>query len=188
MSELAVAAVICVCVLGGCLAGIRLRDVLPTHHMSEESRQIVNVAIGLIATLAALVLGLLVASAKSSFDARNEEIKTTAAHIILLDRSLRQYGPEAKAARDLVREVTQRRIDRTWGTDQGADKISVNDAESTEPVRAKLWELAPKNDQQRWFLRVRSRSPRKSRRRAGCSSRRTAARSRRRSWWCSYSG
>ena len=82
--------------------------------MNEESRQIVNVAIGLIATLSALVLGLLVASAKSSFDARNDEIKQSATKLVLLDRTLRQYGPETNGIRALLQELTQRRIDHTW--------------------------------------------------------------------------
>ena len=152
MSELAVAAIICACVLGGAAAGIRLRHVLPEHHMNEQSRQIVNVAIGLIATLAALVLGLLVASAKSSFDDRNEEVKSSAAKIILLDRVLRQYGPEAQPTRDLLRELTQRRIERTFGKAAFATVTSVNDAKSAEQLRAALFELAPNSDAQRWLV------------------------------------
>jgi fluoride ion exporter CrcB/FEX len=72
VSEVAVASLVCLCVLAGAALGASLRSVLPEHHMSEQSRQIVNIAIGLIATLAALVLGLLVASAKSSFEQRND--------------------------------------------------------------------------------------------------------------------
>lgn len=152
-SELLIAVIVCACVIGGALLGLRLRRVLPEHHMSEESRQIVNVAIGLIATLSALVLGLLVASAKGSFDARNEEIKTSAAKIILLDRTLRQYGKETTPVRDLVRTLTQRRIDQTWGErGRAAALVPPPDATSVEQVRALLFALVPAGEAQHWLL------------------------------------
>lgn len=151
--EFLIASLVCACVVGGALLGIGLRAVLPEHHMSEPSRQIVNVAIGLIATLSALVLGLLVASAKGSFDTRNEEIKTSAAKIILLDRTLRQYGPEAAPIRSLVRALTQRRIDHTWGGSDGASLLlAPADATSAEEVRVRLFALAPASEAQRWYL------------------------------------
>ncbi len=152
-NEFLIASLVCACVVGGALLGIGLRAVLPEHHMSEPSRQIVNVAIGLIATLSALVLGLLVASAKGSFDARNDEVKTSAAKIILLDRTLRQYGPEANPVRDLVRTLTQRRIDHTWGAGGTASVLLTStDLTSAEQVRARLFDLTPATEAQRWDL------------------------------------
>src|SRR5947208_11927813 len=102
--------------MGGSLVGIYLRRVLPPDHIKDDTRQIVNVAIGLIATLAALVLGLMVASAKSSFDARADEVRESGARIIMLDRSLRQYGPQTTEARHLLRQLIEGRIKRVWGT------------------------------------------------------------------------
>ena len=151
VGEFAVSATAYACVIGGALFGIFMRRVLPPHHMSDESRQIVNVAVGLIATLAALVLGLLVASAKSSFDARSDEVKHSAAKIIVLDRNLRHYGPETKDVRDTLRDVTQRRIDRTWGGHRDSQKGEFAEAAGIEQVRAKLWQLTPSNDMQRWL-------------------------------------
>src|SRR4051812_27708050 len=154
MSEFEVAAFVCVCVLAGAALGVTLRNVLPPEHMSEQSRNIVNVAIGLVATLAALVLCLLVASAKSSFDARNEEVKQSATRLVVLDRTLRQFGPQAKEARDLIRELTQQRIDRRWNLSEHADRSRQlrDDAAKSEAVRAKLWELTPVNEAQRWLF------------------------------------
>src|SRR5207237_6335588 len=90
--------------------------VLPPEHMKDDTRQIMNVAIGLIATLAALVLGLMVASAKSSFDARAEEVRDSGARLIMLDRTLRQYGGETRDARELLRQLVEGRIKRVWGS------------------------------------------------------------------------
>ena len=114
--EWAIALLVWMCVLAGAALGAALRHVLPAEHMGEPSRQIVNVAIGLVATLSALVLGLLVASAKSGFDARNEEIKQSGTRLVELDRLLRQYGPDAAEARKRLRELTEHRIEHTWGT------------------------------------------------------------------------
>ncbi len=82
---------------------------LPTHHLAEESRDIIKLAIGLIATLTALVLGLLVGSVKSSFDAKNEDVQRIASDLVLLDRVLAQFGPTAQPTRDLLRETVASR-------------------------------------------------------------------------------
>jgi hypothetical protein len=151
LGELAVSAIVYACVLGGALFGIYLHRVLPGDHVDERTRQTINVAVGLIATLSALVLGLLVASAKGSFDGRSDEVKQSATRIVLLDRNLRQYGPEAKPARDLLRQLTQRRIDRTWmqlaGTAAAAEEL---EASGLEELQARLWALAPRDDTQKW--------------------------------------
>ena len=96
MSPFAIGLIVLVCVFGGALLGMLLRRVLPEHHLNEASKDVVKVVTGLIATLAALVLGLLIASAKNSFDTVNEGFRQSAAKIILLDRALAQYGSETK--------------------------------------------------------------------------------------------
>ncbi len=151
MGELAISAIVYACVLGGALFGIYLQRILPSDHISEQTRQLVNVAVGLIATLSALVLGLLVASAKGSLENRSDEVKQSATRIVLIDRTLRQYGPEAKDARELLRQLTQQRIDRTW-TQRGSGQSAVDDAGSSglEELQAKLWALAPRDDAQKW--------------------------------------
>ena len=68
MSPVAISAIVFVSVFGGALAGIALRAILPEHHLSSESKDVVKLSMGLVATMSALVLGLLVASAKSSYD------------------------------------------------------------------------------------------------------------------------
>ena len=112
-----------------------------------------TIAIGLVATLAALVLGLLVASAKSSFDARSDDIKQSAARIILLDRELRLYGAEASPIRPLLKSLAQSRIDLAWGATDGARAVQQphTRSEFIEDVQQRLRALEPRDDGQRWL-------------------------------------
>src|SRR5262245_29614037 len=87
---------------------------LPEHHLSGESRDVVKLGLGVIATLTALVLGLLVASAKGTYDAQDAAVKQLATNVNLIDRFLAHYGPETKEARGLLRQVVARIIDGLW--------------------------------------------------------------------------
>src|SRR5216683_772946 len=93
------------CIFGGALLGFILRTILPEHHLRDDSKDVVKLGAGLIATMAALVLGLLVSSAKTSFDEMNAGVTQSGAKIILLDRFLANYGPETKAAREQLRRT-----------------------------------------------------------------------------------
>ena len=95
MHSLSVAAIVFAFVYGGALLGMLIRSFLPADHLSSESKDVVKLGTGLIATMAALVLGLLTASAKGSFDAQTAAVKQAAAEIIILDRTLAEYGPQA---------------------------------------------------------------------------------------------
>jgi len=89
MTPIAITLVVFVCVFGGALLGMFLRTVVPEHQFNESTMDVVKLVTGLIATLAALVLGFLVASAKNSFDAVNEAAREAATKIVLLDRAIR---------------------------------------------------------------------------------------------------
>src|SRR5947208_4634965 len=93
------------CIFGGVLLGMLLQKVLPQHHLQSESKDTVKVGAGMLATLTALVLGLLVSSAKGSFDAMNAGIAQTGAKIILLAHVLADYGPATKEAREQLRHT-----------------------------------------------------------------------------------
>jgi hypothetical protein len=86
-------------VSGGALLGMLLRRVLPEDHLSTDSKDVVKLGMGLLATMAALVLGLLIASAKSQYDAQRDGLDQISAKFVLLDAGLAQYGPEAAGAR-----------------------------------------------------------------------------------------
>lgn len=153
MSELAIAVIVFACVFGSALLGLFLRAMLPEHHLSPESKDVVKLAMGLIATMAALVLGLLTASAKSSFDLQNAETVHTAADIIRLDRALARYGPETKEIRDLLKRAVAFRINLMWPEDRSAPgKLdSPEMTRATEGLEDKIRELSPRNDSQREF-------------------------------------
>ena len=110
MSSLEISFVTLAVVFGGALLGIALRAVLPQQHLAGDSRDVVKLGMGLIATMAALVLGLLIASAKSSFDTQNAELTELASKAVLLDRILAHYGPEAKRS---SRAATRLRCQRS---------------------------------------------------------------------------
>jgi hypothetical protein len=153
MSELAIAVIVFACVFGSALLGLFLRATLPEHHLSSESKDVVKLAMGLIATMAALVLGLLTASAKSSFDVQNAETVHTAADIIRLDRALARYGPETKELRDLFKRAVALRIHLTWAEDGSAPK-NLDSPEMTraaEGLEDRIRDLSPRNELQREF-------------------------------------
>src|SRR6516164_4407815 len=102
MSSISIAAVAFLCIFGGSLIGMYLRTKLKEHHLGADTKDVVKVGVGLIATMSALVLGLLVASAKSSFDTQKSEVGQMSANVIILDRALAHYGSDAKEIRDLL--------------------------------------------------------------------------------------
>jgi hypothetical protein len=144
MSAWAIGVVTLVCVFGGALLGLFLRSVLPEHHLREDSKDVVKLVTGLIATLSALVLGLLIASAKSSFDAVNDGFSDSTARVLLVDRVLAQYGPEAKEVRDLVRRAVAQRLRQVFPdeTAPGAAMEALRDA-AEEEVQTRVRALAP---------------------------------------------
>jgi len=114
VSALAISLIAFIVVVAGAWLGAAVSRRLPKHHLDSESKDMIKVGIGFLATLAALVLGLLIASAKSSFDTKSEEIQLAAARIVLLDRNLRQYGAAADPARDYLRRLVTSRANLTW--------------------------------------------------------------------------
>jgi len=105
VSPVAISSIIFACVFGGALLGMLLRRLLPEHHLDVDSKDVVKLGMALIATMSALVLSLLIASAKGSYDAQRSEVTQMSANIILLDRCLARYGPETKEARDVLRRA-----------------------------------------------------------------------------------
>jgi hypothetical protein len=140
-----------VCVFGGALLGLFLRNILPGHHLREDSKDAVKTGVAMIATLAALVLGLLISSGKNSLDTMNAAFTQSGANIIMLDRVLKFYGPEAKEVREQLRNVVQANVERMWSKDK-TRKIKMQTSERTrgmELVVDNLRDLTPQNESQR---------------------------------------
>ncbi len=152
MSAAIIGIITCVCVLGGLFAGMRLRKNLPDHHLSGDSKDAVKMGSGLIATLSALVLGLLVSSAKTSFDDMSNAITESGAKLIMLDRALARYGPQTREIRDQLRNSVAKWILVVWpehGTDVEGMKVFEKSPATLELVINQLRELVPQNDSQR---------------------------------------
>ena len=152
MSSLVIGFISAGCIFGGALLGVWLHKVLPEHHLDDASKDTVKLGAGLLATLAALVLGLLVSSAKTSFDAMNTGIAQAGAKILLLDHMLADYGPETKDVREQLRNIVASSIDRIWPEQKGR-MGGLRAMESLDDpgklYKAKLRELTPTNDFQK---------------------------------------
>ena len=142
------------CIFGGSLLGMWLGGILPDHHLSGNSKEAVKVGGGMIATLTALILGLLVSSAKSSFDVVQTGITQGGAKIILIDRVLAEYGPETKAVREQLRRSVAAGIETVWpDVKTGTTGLTALErASGMEVLQSKLRALTPENDSQRLLL------------------------------------
>ncbi len=112
--ELAISLLVSACVFGGAAFSICFNTRLPKSHLNKDTQDVVRLGTGMISVLASLVLGLLVATTKTSFDQTDTEVKGVATDIIMTDRALRDYGPPAADARALLHEFTARLKDRVW--------------------------------------------------------------------------
>ena len=151
MSSFAIAAVVLGGSFGAALVGMVLHVKLPDRHLDSDSRDVVKLVMGLIATMSALVLSLLIASASTSYDRQSNELKTLSANIILLDRTLESYGPGAKDVRDRLRDVVRQTHDRIWSPD-GVRPEALNSMETRNAAKAnieQLHSLSPTTDVQR---------------------------------------
>ncbi len=151
MSSLSIAGIVVASVFGGALIGIFLRRFLPENHLGKESQDVVKLATGLIASMAALVLGLLVAAATSDYNTQKTAIQQLACNLVLLDRSLARYGPETKDVREALRGTVALINDRLWPADgSGAsDFDSPELLASSGSLYAALRSLSPATDDQR---------------------------------------
>jgi len=144
-------------IFGGALLGMFMRAVLPEDHFNNESKDAVKLGTGLIATMTALVLGLMTASAKSSFDAQDTLVKHAAADILTLDRIMARYGPETKDIRESIRRVVAIRLEEVWPSD-GSKRERIEPstiAREVEGIADRIRALSPHNDAQ-WWLRRRA--------------------------------
>src|SRR5205814_9237231 len=119
MSPVHIALLSLASVLGGAALGMFVRSVLPQDHLSADTKDTVKLAMGLVATMTALVLGLLVSSAKGTYDTARSEVIQMAAKVAFLDRVLALYGPEAADARGELRTAVTDASRRIWSTDPG---------------------------------------------------------------------
>src|SRR6478672_3240503 len=147
MNAIVISCITFACLSGGALLGM----FLPGHQLSTEDKDVVRLGTGLIGTIAALVLGLLIASAKGSYDTQSTQVTQMTSNVVLLDNLLAQYGPEANDERNLLRRAIVVLADRMW-REKSSEVAKANPFEASavsEAFFAKLQELSPQNDSQR---------------------------------------
>ena len=152
MSPLVTSLIVWALLVAGALVGALLRRGLPEHHLDTHAKDIVRLGCALIATISGLVLGLLINSANTSFNAQRDEIRQLAANVILIDQLLGQYGPDARDARRLLRDAIPAIVERLWSdgaTKAGASPFAMSGRGEAayRAVRA----LKPATDEQRFF-------------------------------------
>lgn len=149
MSPLVLSCIIFVLILGGMVLGMFLGKALPQHHLNKDLQDVVRLGVGLVATIAALVLGLLIAAAKGSFDTQSRQITQITADVIQLDNLLAQYGSEAAPVRNVMRAAIPAVVDRIWREKvTNATAPFVANAKG-EALYLAIVALSPKNDVQR---------------------------------------
>lgn len=148
MSTTLIAAIIAGSLLGSVFLGMRIRSWLPEHHLSADTKDTVKLAMGLVATMTALVLGLLVSSAKGSYDTTRGEVIQMAAKVAFLDRVLTAYGPDASNPRAAFRQTVEQGIGQMWSEEPMLARFAAHTS-AGDAVYAALQGLTPKTDTER---------------------------------------
>ena len=150
MSPLAISCVVFACVSGAGLLAMALGRALPEHHLRPDSREAIKYGLTLIATLAALVLGLLIAAAKGTYDTQTSTVRQMATEALLLDRALALYGPETKEARELLRHAIAATLGRIWPDDARTATLDPGEARADmESFYEKVAGLPARSETQR---------------------------------------
>jgi len=151
MNAYLVASIVLACICAATGLGMRLNAVLPRHHLSPETKDAVRIGMGLVATMAAMILGLLVASAKGSYDTEKGEVTQMAVKFAFLDRVLVNYGPETQTARQALRQAAAGVIARIWA-EAAIGRGPVDPGSALSDILPKaIQKLSPQDDAQRTF-------------------------------------
>ena len=148
MNSTLTALIVFACLVGAVFVGRTLRRVLPEQHLSAESKDAVKLAIGLVATMSALVLGLLVSSAKGAYDTERSEVILMASKVTFLARVLDAYGPDAAGVRALFRSTIEESIQQMWPGQMRRPKDRNPDIQAGNLAYAALQQLSPQGNMQ----------------------------------------
>jgi hypothetical protein len=180
MSATTVAFIVLACTFGGALLGMLLSRILPDDHLGTASKDTVMVTMGLVGSMTALVLGLVTASAKTSYDEVDAAVKQTAVNILTLDRVLARYGPQTGELRAGLKHAVEGRVDQIWPESSGgagraddrvrppsqlneglADRIAALTpaTDSQRALQSRAVELAERLLEQRWLVVSQTESP-----------------------------
>jgi hypothetical protein len=143
-----------VAIVAGMVLGMILRRQIPAVHLRDDARDVIRLGAGFLTTLAAVLISLMIASAKTSYDIQDSHFRTLAAYLAETDQLLVQYGPEATQVRILMRQAIPAAVDRIWREKQSAAQTSAFTATSlAEQLNSAIAALTPANDAQREIKR-----------------------------------
>lgn len=155
MSSITWALITGCCIISGGLIGSRLSKLVPLHHMTSDSKDIMKIASGMIGTLVALVLGLLVASAKNAYDTVNAESVEAGSRILYLDHTLDRYGPEMDPVRKQMKDSLSAGVQRMWPNERngltGTQALEAG-ISGMDKVRSMLDDVTPATEKQKRLL------------------------------------
>ena len=152
MKDILIGVVVFAIMFGAALFGMFLGKILPTQHMSTDSRDAVRIVMAMLATLSAVVLGLLTGSSISSLGEKEAELRSAGVQFIMLDRTLAEYGPETAKSRALLKQILAERIGQIWPEEDGAVSLTaLGSGAGINLVQRDLFALTPHTEQQRWL-------------------------------------
>ena len=124
MTAATIAFIAALLTFGGGMVGLLYDKLLPEHQVSDETRALINRVTGLVATMAALVLGLLIASANTFYNSQKSDLEILSGRVVELDSMLREYGPDAQPIRELLKTTVTRVYQNTWNTPRAAERLA----------------------------------------------------------------
>jgi hypothetical protein len=148
MKSILVSVTVFVAVFSGALAGMGLRRILPQNELGTDAKEVIRLAVGLLVTMTALVLGMLVSSANASYQDRKNELAEMASDFVVVDRLLESYGPETTAMRADLRALAQGDLDRLWPSERSQESQLRPRDDDGHVFYDQLQLLVPKNDLQ----------------------------------------
>lgn len=153
MGPIVTSLIVAACIFASAIAGRLLSSRLPSHHLTKETQDVVRLGTGMLSVLASLVLGLLIATAKTSYDTTDQAIRGYATELILLDETFRDYGHSAAVPRDLLRQYTTQLLTDFWPDSSGRPVVLDNQLAGTmlEHIREATRALKPIDEGQRWL-------------------------------------
>ncbi len=153
LNSVQIALFILCAVFGSAVLGMLIGRRLPAHHMNAEAKATISVAMAVIGTMTALVIGFLISNANSAFNARNATVSLLSSNIRQLDTLLRRYGPETAPIRDILQRFTAMKLDDLFA-DKADGKHKVDNpttAKMFDDVEDRILALKPVDDRQRWL-------------------------------------
>ena len=151
MNDVAIGIIVFIVIFGGAVFGMLLGRILPTQHLSTETRDVIRVVMAMLATLSAVVLGLLTGSSIASLAEKDGELRSAGVQFIMLDRTLAAYGPETAPMRTLIKQLLAERIDQIWPKDGGDVSLAaLGSGPGINTLQQELFALTPQSEAQRW--------------------------------------